>query len=79
MQFDEPVIDELLESLSWEEFLTWKLMYEREPWGPRRDDLRAGVIARMAGHSPGNPLDLFPVKEDKQPLTVAESQQTLKG
>jgi hypothetical protein len=67
-----------LESLSYAEFLSWQLYAEREPFGPRREDERAGMIAKAAGHvATFAPLDFFPVKEAKQPLTVEESQQAL--
>lgn len=34
--------------MSYREFLRWQLYAELEPFGPPRDDLRAGVVASAA-------------------------------
>jgi hypothetical protein len=42
--------DELMRSISSEEFTYWIEMYRREPWGDRIADLRMGTLAALTAN-----------------------------
>ncbi len=42
------------------EFDEWQEFYRIEPFGPSREDLRAGVIACMLASGPAKPETFFP-------------------
>lgn len=44
-EFKEPDIDKLLDSLSWSQFVEWKAIYRLDPFGEKRADYRAAVVA----------------------------------
>jgi hypothetical protein len=37
----------MLAELSWPQVLDWLAFYELDPWGQRREDLRAGMLAAL--------------------------------
>lgn len=68
-------VDALLASLSARQLAEWLAFAELEPFGPRREDQRAGVIAaavansrfgRKAGDTGKVPADFFPVLREDQ-------------
>ncbi len=42
------------------ELLEWQAFYELEPFGPAREDLRAGTIAAMLSSNGATPGTFFP-------------------
>jgi len=54
--------------MTWDEFLDWRAVYERDPWGECRDDLRSCVPMAMlaAVLTDSTPPDLtYPYFEDQ--------------
>lgn len=60
----------MLREMDPEMFFTWKAFFTSNPWGERRDDLRAGTIAALIANvnrdskkapKPFTPEDFFPL------------------
>jgi hypothetical protein len=63
--------DDMLEEMTASEFKSWQAYYEKQPWGPHRDDIRQEVfrrrlIASLFGPTEGQetPGALYPYFED---------------
>ena len=59
--------------------MEWRALYEVEPWGERRADLRAGIIASTTynmhrGRGPALKADDFMPDFDRKPQSVSEMQ-----
>lgn len=71
----------MLAEMTWEQFRAWQEYAELEPFGPQREDYRAGVIAstvvnaspaKKRGARPVKPTDFFPATPTarrRKPLT----------
>ncbi|WP_439630895.1 phage tail assembly protein T [Gemmata sp.] len=63
-------LEALARTMSASELALWISYYELEPFGPVRDDLRAGVVASIAAASNGmrvRPEEIFPSLRDDRP------------
>jgi hypothetical protein len=75
-------VGELERQLSAFELSEWMAIYEREPFGDVRADLRAGIIARevRAGLSTGKskvtPMDFMPIVKREMERTAPREQST---
>lgn len=69
-----------IESIPAREMMEWRAMYDIEPWGERRADLRAGIVASTTynvnrGKGPAaSATEFMPDFEEKKPQSVAEMQ-----
>lgn len=66
-------VKKMLAEMSPEQLLTWKAYYALEPFGQKRDDLRAGTISAIIANAnrdpkkrsqPFKPEDFFPSLQD---------------
>ena len=73
-------VEELKVTLTARELMNWIAFYELEPWGEKRADLRAGIIASTTYNmqrGKGSALkasDFMPDFEPQKAQTVAEMQ-----
>jgi hypothetical protein len=81
-------VAETLSKLSWSEFVEWQMEYTLEPWGERRDDLRAGLMVAPIlnmfipeGKSKAKASDWLMdfTKEPEPPKTEKQMKALLKG
>lgn len=49
--------------MSSEEFLDWMLYYEMSPFGPKRGDIQAAIVARTIAQANAKPGRVFQVKD----------------
>ncbi len=77
------MISDIETKMSAAELMEWMEDYNTEPWGERRADLRAGIIASTVynmqrGRGPAmKASDFMPDFDEKEPQTVAEMQARL--
>lgn len=50
LQFSCPSVEALQETMSYRDFVGWQMYYNIEPFGAKRDDLRAAIIARTTAN-----------------------------
>ena len=73
-------VEELQATLTTRELMNWIAFYELDPWGERRADLRAGIVASTTynmqrGKSKAlKASDFMPDFEPQKPQTVQEMQ-----
>jgi hypothetical protein len=69
-------VEEMLERMSWQEFLEWQEYYGLEPFGEERADLRSGIVASVLANvnrdpkkrsKPFEPTDFMPYYEKPKP------------
>jgi hypothetical protein len=69
-------VEEMLDRMTWREYLEWGEYYGLEPWGEERGDLRSGIVAsvianvnRDAKKQPKafEPVDFMPYYEKPKP------------
>lgn len=69
-------VEEMLERMSWREYLEWQEYFALEPFGEERADLRAGIVASVIANvnrdpkkrkEPYAPLDFMPYTERPKP------------
>lgn len=75
-------MDELLDGISYEELTAWAALYQADPWGERRADLRAGIGHALFANAnrdtkqrpePFSPLDFMPY-ESMQPKAEQQTE-----
>lgn len=69
-------VEEMLDRMTWAEYLEWGEYYGLEPWGEERSDLRSGIVASVIANTsrdpkrqpkPFEPVDFMPYYEKPQP------------
>lgn len=51
-------LEELCCSMTSTEFEMWRALYRQKPWGDKRGDLQAAIVAQAVAHYSGNPADI---------------------
>jgi len=76
-------VEELKATITARELMNWIAFYELDPWGEKRADLRAGIVASTVYNMQRGTAkalkssDFMPDFTPKEPQTVAEMQAIL--
>jgi hypothetical protein len=69
-------VEEMLDRMTWAEYLEWQEYYGLEPWGEERADLRSAIVASLIANvnrdakkqpRPYEPTDFMPYYERPEP------------